>query len=92
MTKAGLLGWDHWRARSVDADVVVELAAASGLRTPRQELITWGAGDAKLIDCISLLTRPGSRWDLPARRVVNRDFMAAARSAGHLHRMYDRSE
>jgi len=41
-----------------------------------QEIIDWG-GHPRL-DCFSVFTRPGSRFDRPYRRVENDGFMAEA--------------
>lgn len=78
MTRTELAWWDHARARSVTAQGLRSLAAGVGLSCPTQELISWGGH--RLIDAISILTRPGSRWDQDTTVVVNRNFTAAARS------------
>ena len=67
---------DHWRAYSVSADRVRDLAASAGMPCIRQELVNWGC--ARLSDCFSTLTPVGSRWTQPLQRVENPRFMAEA--------------
>lgn len=50
------------RATSMTAEKFVAYTTADGLRCVGQELLNWG-GSPGLIDCISIATRPGSRWD-----------------------------
>lgn len=68
----------HWRAFSMTAARFDELATAAGLRCVGQELIEWSHG--RLTDCVSIATRPGSRFDRPRRVVRNPEFIAEARS------------
>jgi tetratricopeptide (TPR) repeat protein len=58
----------HWRAPSVSAEVVGAMAAAAGLRCIVQEPLAWEA--ETLTDCVSVIARPGSRWDQGPNRVV----------------------
>ncbi len=68
----------HLRAFSVTAEWFRSACISVGLRCVGQELVNWGG--RRLIDCISVVTRPGSTFD--GRPVVarNPDFMAEARS------------
>lgn len=68
----------HWRAFSMTAPRFDELATAAGLRCVGQELIEWSHG--RLTDCISIATKPGSRFERPRRVVRNPEFTAEARS------------
>lgn len=68
-----------WRAPSVSAARFAELCGEAGLRCVGQELINW-TGGVLLLDCISVVTRPHSRWDNPSRLVKNWLFRAEARS------------
>jgi len=52
----------HWRATSVCAVFVERLATARDLSCVSQETLAWG-NQTLLNDCISVITRPGSRWD-----------------------------
>jgi len=61
----------HWRAPSVSAAIVERFAASAGLRCVIQEPFAWEA--QTLTDCISVITRPGSRWDSGANRVEPND-------------------
>jgi SAM-dependent methyltransferase len=72
----GFIPVDHWRASSVSADLVRDVAMSAGLPCIRQELVNWGCD--RLIDCFSTLTPKGSRWAQPLERVTNPRFMAEA--------------
>ncbi len=62
-----------WRTESVTAESFAASCADAGLSCVGQETISWQHGGA-LIDCLSLVARPGSRWDRPHRLVRNRNF------------------
>ena len=50
----------HWRARTVNAELVRTRAIECGLAVPMQELCTKaGPKDKAMIDCISVLRKPG---------------------------------
>jgi SAM-dependent methyltransferase len=68
----------HWRAMSVTAALVREVAADVGLRCVSQEIINWGG--QLLIDCISVVTLPASESVAEPRVRRNRDFTAEMRS------------
>lgn len=78
MQRRGILVRSHHRDPSVTAVRFVELCRAAGLRCFSQELVNWG--DPRMIDCISVVGRPGSRYERPNMIVENPDFMAEARS------------
>jgi SAM-dependent methyltransferase len=78
LTARGLLPTDHWRAYSVSADLVRDLAVSTGVLCIRQELVNWGCD--RLIDCFSTVTPAGSRWARPMERVTNSGFMAEAQA------------
>jgi len=86
LARLGILDRDHWRAPSVTAGEVRALAARAGLSCPAQEVVNWGS--RRLIDCITLMTRTGSRWDRVPRVVRNHHFMREARHALHLADLY----
>jgi SAM-dependent methyltransferase len=86
LRRFGLIDRDHWRALSVSAAGVEAAATAAGLRVVGQETINWGS--RRRIDCISMITRPGSRWDRENRVVENSDFMAEARSSRCSERVF----
>ena len=52
----------HWRGQSVSADSVAAASDRVGLSCISQELLAWGNNQV-LNDCISVITRRGSRWD-----------------------------
>ena len=76
--EADALPATHSRALSVTADRFDEMASAAGLRCISQELIAWGG--ERLIDSISVVTPPGSRFERTRPVVENPWFMAEARS------------
>lgn len=63
----------HWRATTVSAEVLAELARSEDLSAVGQENVMWG-NDSLLNDCFSVITRSGSRWDRDNVVVENRDF------------------
>jgi SAM-dependent methyltransferase len=63
----------HWRAPTVSAGLVEAIAGHVGLSCVSQETIAWGNADV-LNDCISVITRSGSRWDRPNVVVENIEF------------------
>lgn len=84
--KTRLIDYEHWRALSVSAPLVERMCAERGLVCISQELVNWGG--RRLIDCISLIARPGSSRDRPQVVVRNPDFMAEARSIGRAASAY----
>jgi len=71
--------WHHNRGRSMTAERFVTMTNEAGLVCPGQEVIAWST--PLLTDCISVVTRKGSRWDRPYTFSQNRSFPAAARSS-----------
>jgi ubiquinone/menaquinone biosynthesis C-methylase UbiE len=78
LKRAGVLDPYAWRALSVSAPLVEKLASDAGLRCVGQEVINWSG--RSLTDCISLICRPGSRWDRQNVVAINPDFGSEARS------------
>jgi len=72
----GMIPNDHWRAYSVSADRVRDLAVSAGVPCIRQELVNWGCD--RLSDCFSTVAPIGSRRTQPLERVNNPGFMAEA--------------
>jgi hypothetical protein len=62
-----------------------EFCRDAGLVCVGQEIIDWGP---RTIDCLSLVARPGSRWDRPNVVMKNPDFMSEAFSAGKVAGVY----
>jgi SAM-dependent methyltransferase len=75
----GLVGWHNYRGRSMTAQRFATIVTQTGLVCPAQEVIAWSS--PLLTDCISVVTRQGSRWDRPPTFIRNRYFFAAARSS-----------
>jgi hypothetical protein len=67
-----------WRAESVTAEWFAARCDQAGLSCIGQERICWQNG-RYLIDCMSLVTQRGSRWDRPNRVVNNPLFTTEAR-------------
>jgi SAM-dependent methyltransferase len=67
-----------WRDPAMTAALFRSQCARSGLKCVGQELVNWEFG-YYLIDCFSLFTRPGSRWDRELRVIRNPLFVAEAR-------------
>ena len=64
----------HNRADSMTKEKFVEYANQSSLTCISQEVIAWGTASL-LIDCFSIVTRPGSRYARENRIVENLEFM-----------------
>ena len=79
LMRTGVYRGAHWRAASVSASDFAELCEAAGLRCVGQELVNWEGG-VVLLDSMSVVTQPGSRWDHPHTAVKNRLFRLEARS------------
>jgi ubiquinone/menaquinone biosynthesis C-methylase UbiE len=76
-----------WRAESVTAELFERMCEDAGLACVGQEKVTWEAG-RHLIDCLSTVARPTSRWARPNVRVENRDFMREAATLARLAPVY----
>jgi ubiquinone/menaquinone biosynthesis C-methylase UbiE len=79
-------GFDHWRGATMSAERLEQLAAAAGLVCIGQEIVNWLSG--RLIDCMSLVTPKGSRWERPNVVMHNPYFMAEAASTARAAQVY----
>jgi SAM-dependent methyltransferase len=79
LIRTGTYRGRHMRATSVTADGFAEQCREVGLNCVAQELVNWEGG-ILLLDCMSVVTLPGSRWDHPRRVVHNRLFRMGARA------------
>ena len=79
LMRMGVYRGAHWRASSVSASGFAELSEATGLHCVGQELVNWEGG-VVLLDTMSVLTKPNSRWDRPNSVVKNRLFRLEARA------------
>ena len=86
LQRAGVVEAYHWRARLVDAPLVEKLASDASLRCVGQEVINWTG--RSLTDCISLICRPGSRWDRQNVVAINPDFGSEARSLNKAQQVF----
>jgi hypothetical protein len=68
----------HWRAPTVTAAWFAHCCEETGLQCIGQEIISWGS--QRLIDCLSVVTRPGARFARPNRVVRNRCFVGESES------------
>jgi len=88
LRKVRVTGWDNSRAPSMSAAALVGLCDEAGVRCVGQELISWDKRSRRTIDCLSLVTRPGSRWDRPNVVVRNPRFVDEAASARALGQVF----
>ena len=77
---------DGWRARSVTAERMRRWTEGMGLACVTQELINWGT--RRLIDCISVIARPGSLHDRRRAIIRNPHFRCEAASARVISDLY----
>jgi 2-polyprenyl-3-methyl-5-hydroxy-6-metoxy-1,4-benzoquinol methylase len=82
----------HWRARSVSAQTVRASAEEAGLHCFAQEIVNFGdshvgRGD-ELIDCFTILRRPGVQLERPTNVVENSTFMPQSDMIARLARLY----
>jgi hypothetical protein len=87
--KLGMLQPTHFRAASMSGGLLAEFATSAGLHCTSQEHISWHG--SAIIDCISVVSRPGSRWDKTIEVVENPRFWDEALSAGAAERAYGQS-
>ena len=73
-----------WRDDGMTAARFRRQCDAVGLSCVAQELVGWETGPY-LIDCFSIFTRRGSRWDRPLRLMRNPMFVAEARRMTRLY-------
>lgn len=73
-----------WRDETMTARQFRDQCAAAGLSCVSQELVSWQVG-GYLLDCFSIFTRAGSRWDRVNRVVRNPLFVAEARRMVRLY-------
>jgi SAM-dependent methyltransferase len=79
LRRVGLINWHQARARSMTAQRFFELSNDAGLACIGQEIVNWAS--PLLVDCISVVTQPGSMWERPNVRTANRHFRVAASSS-----------
>jgi ubiquinone/menaquinone biosynthesis C-methylase UbiE len=83
-----------WRSPTMTATKFAQYARAAGLRTISQEKANW-AHDTLPIDCISVFTPPGSRFDQELQVVVNTNLMLEAKliaNRAHIYRNPETAE
>ena len=80
----------NWRGLTMSAARMTRIAQACGLQCISQEIFPWATSRA-LIDCISVLVRPGSLWARENQILKNPSFMKEGRYLRSLARLYDPS-
>jgi SAM-dependent methyltransferase len=73
-----------WRDEGMTAALFRHQCESAGLRCVTQELLSWEHG-GYLIDCLSMFTLPGSRWDRATRVLRNPLFVGEARRMARLY-------
>jgi SAM-dependent methyltransferase len=73
-----------WRDEAMTAALFRRQCEAAGIACVTQELVSWEYG-GYLLDCFSVFTPKGSRWERPARLVRNPMFVAEARRMARLY-------
>lgn len=73
-----------WRDERMSAAIFRRQCDQAGLACISQELVGWEFG-RYLLDCFSIFTRAGSRWDRPLRLARNPRFVAQARLMAALY-------
>lgn len=79
LIRTGTYRGSHMRASTVTAAGFAEQCHDVGLHCIAQELVNWEGG-LLLLDCMSVVAFPGSKWDHPPRVVKNRLFRTGARA------------
>jgi ubiquinone/menaquinone biosynthesis C-methylase UbiE len=77
---------DGWRGLSMTAERFREFCDRHGLHLNSQEIITWG--HSWLMDCISVVTQPGSKQARPTQILENRDFFHEVPYVGRWSKLY----
>lgn len=86
LRRNGIIRDDGWRALSMTAELFREFCQRHGLHCNSQEIISWG--HSWLLDCISVVTLPRSRFARPTQVVENREFYREAPYIGQWSRLY----
>jgi len=77
----------HWRATSMNANKIIEYSDKYNLKCISQELIPWGT-KTSLIDCISVIVKPASKWNQIFEQYRNNHFMIEAENIKMLSKLY----
>src|SRR2546427_10734240 len=78
----------HWRAHSVSAEAVQKACSELGLFCVSQETINWG--NKELIDAITVVAEPESKWAVETQTLDNAAFKDEVSYIARLSRLYDR--
>ena len=78
----------HWRSLSMTSERFEEIAAATNLACISQETVDWDTSKHLLIDCISVFTPRGSKYERPNRRYSNVGFMTEVKNTRALADLY----
>ena len=77
-----------WRGKSMSARLFDDYCGEAGLLCIGQEKLRWLERDDWFRDCLSMLTRPGSRFARANRVIENRDYPAQAAAMAELAGFY----
>lgn len=76
----------QWRALTMTAELFRQYCDASGLQCLSQELVNWST--KRLIDCLSIISRPSSFATAPTEVLRNDGFMDEARAVRKRAQLY----
>ncbi|HVV75224.1 MAG TPA: class I SAM-dependent methyltransferase [Mycobacteriales bacterium] len=83
VARGALLDVYAWRSTTITGEHVIAAARRAGLVCVSQELFTWEHGPF-LTEAITVLARPGSKWDRPSAVRRNREFRRTVRTLAAL--------
>lgn len=88
LARLGIIDPVHagWRAKSMSAEKLRGFVEAAGLKCIGQEKLNWRT--KRLIDCMSVITRPGSRFERSYQLVRNGGFMDAVDNSRRIAPVY----
>jgi SAM-dependent methyltransferase len=76
-----------WRATSMTAALFREYCQQAGLKCISQELLNWSKGKC-LVDSISVITKPNSKWDRESVSMENSKFVENTTLTARLAKLY----
>jgi len=80
--------YNHRRDASVSQSILKEICDNCGLKCIGQEMVNWRTRPRFLIDCFTLATLEGSRFERENKIIKNRRFMTEARIISDMFRNY----
>jgi ubiquinone/menaquinone biosynthesis C-methylase UbiE len=86
LQRVGVIRDDSWRGLTVTAELFRQFCKTYGLHCNSQELISWT--HSWPIDCLSVVTLPGSKRLRPTQIIENRQFYREVRYIGNWSKLY----